>query len=148
MKYVALINKTDDNIIDHIFEVDSFEDIEGLYDPEVYDLKFVLQDHDPKTLFEETDLKRKGLYCEPGWKWDSELERFYQWQPPGDDWTMTVDRYWKPPIDPEDGYIFPTIHPVSLKSRRWIWSEDDHRWEKKDDVQLKQSFELFGEFNK
>ena len=148
MKYVALINKTDNNIVDHIFEVDSFEDIEGLYDPEVYDLKFVLQDHDAKTLFEETDLKRKGLYCEPGWKWDSELERFYQWQPPGDDWTMTVDRYWKPPIDPEDGYIFPTIHPVSLKSRRWLWSEDDHRWEKKDDVQLKQSFELFGEFNK
>ncbi len=151
---IALINKTPneigvDNIVDEIFEADSVEDIVGLYDPKVYDLKDdIVQEYDAKVFFDEPDPKVKGLYCEHGMRWDPELERFHQWLPPGDGWTMTLDKYWKPPIDPEDGYIFPPIHPIGLKSRRWLWIEFEHRWVKKKDQYMRESLELFGEFNK
>ena len=148
---IALISKTADeygvkNVVNDIFEAASVEDI--VYDPEVYYLKGgIVQDYDAKVFFDEPDPKVKGLFCDVGMVWDPELERFYQLVPPGDDWIMTLDRYWKPPIDPEDGYIFPPIHPIALKSRRWMWNEGEHGWVKKLDHYMKESLELFGESN-
>lgn len=126
---LAFVNRND-NKVDAVMECTLVEEVSHFFDPNVYFTKMI-KEHDVN-----------GNHVDNGstFKWDPILERFYQADPPEDDWIMNDRKRWQPPMDPPDGlgYIDPPIHPVVEKSMRYRWnpSIEPRGWELRPDEDI------------